>query len=134
LLPAATTEKKVNDIDITIAVENGLILEKGVFPNEVDVSTSQGIVTLSGSVDDLLAKKRAVNIAERIRSVRGVIDRITVAPVSRPDEDVRKDGILSGGRFRKGRDRHVDRYGWFSYGKTTGHPDCRACKGGQGSP
>ena len=66
-------------------------LEKGVFPNDVDVSTSQGIVTLSGSVANLLAKERAVKIAESIRGVRGVIDRITVTPVSRPDEDIRKD-------------------------------------------
>ena len=62
-----------------------------MFPNDVDVSTSQGIVTLSGSVDNLLAKERAVKIAESIRGVRGVIDRITVTPVSRPDEDIRKD-------------------------------------------
>ena len=61
------------------------------FPNDVDVSTSQGIVTLSGSVDNLLAKERAVKIAESIRGVRGVIDRITVTPVSRPDADIRKD-------------------------------------------
>jgi osmotically-inducible protein OsmY len=90
-LQAATTKKEITDSGITTAVEKGLIMEKGVSPNDVDVATSQGIVTLSGSVNDLLAKDRAVKIAESIRGVLGVIDRTTVTPVSRPDEDIRKD-------------------------------------------
>ena len=44
---------------------------------------------------DVLAKERAVKIAESIRGVRGVIDRTTVTPVSRSDEDIRKDILLS---------------------------------------
>jgi len=31
----------------TSAVSGGLMFEEGVFPNDLDVSTSQGIVTLS---------------------------------------------------------------------------------------
>ena len=90
-LQAATTEKEITDRGITTAVEGGLKLDKGVFPNDVDVSTSQGIVTLSGSVNNLLAKERAVMAAKSIRGVREVIDKITVTPVSRSDEDIRKD-------------------------------------------
>jgi osmotically-inducible protein OsmY len=90
-LQAAATKKEITDSSITSAVEGGLNLEKGVFPNNVDVSTRQGIVTLSGSVNNLLAKERSVKIAESIRGERGVIDRITVTPVSRPDADIRKD-------------------------------------------
>jgi len=90
-LQAATTEKEITDSGITTAVEGGLKLDKGVFPNDVDVSTSQGIVTLSGSVNNLLAKERAVMAAKSIRGVREVIDKIAVTPVSRSDEDIRKD-------------------------------------------
>ena len=90
-LQAATTNKEITDSGITAAVERELRLEKGVSPDLLDVSTSQGIVTLSGSADNLLAKERAVKIAESIRGVRGVIDRTSVTPVSRPDEDLRKD-------------------------------------------
>ena len=86
-----TKQQKITDSGITIAVEDGLIYEKGVYPNYLDVGTSQGIVTLSGSGDNLLFKERAIKIAESIRGVRGVIDQITVTPVSRPDEDIRKD-------------------------------------------
>ena len=88
---SATPSKEIPDAGITSAVEDGFIFEKGVFWNDVDVATSQGIVTLSGSVDNLLVKKRAVKIAESTRGVRGVIDRTTVTPVSRLDDDVRKD-------------------------------------------
>jgi osmotically-inducible protein OsmY len=93
LLPsqAATPKKEITDNGITAAVEKELRLEKGVSPDLIDVSTSQGIATLSGSAANLLAKERAVKIAESIRGVRGVIDRITVTPVSRPDQDIRKD-------------------------------------------
>ena len=90
-LQAAPTKKEITDSGITAAVEKELRLEKGVSPDLIDVSTSQGIATLSGSAANLLAKERAVRIAESIRGVRGVIDRITVMPVSRPDEDIRKD-------------------------------------------
>ena len=90
-LQAATPKKKITDSGITTAVEAGFNSEKGVSPNDVDVSTSQGIVTLSGSVANLLAKDRAVQIAESIRGVLGVIDLTTVTPLLRPDEDIRKD-------------------------------------------
>ena len=94
LLPlrAATQVKQITDEAITAAVETGLLFERGVFPNGVDVTAKSGIVTLSGSVDNILAKRRAVTIGESVRGVRGVIDLITVAPrVARPDEDIRKD-------------------------------------------
>jgi osmotically-inducible protein OsmY len=88
---AATTQKAVTDHGITAAVDRALVFEKGVFPSRVDVNTSEGIVTLSGAVSNLLAKERAVKIAESIRGVRAAIDRIAVTPVVRPDADIRKD-------------------------------------------
>ena len=88
---AATAPREVTDHGITAAVERGLVFEKGVFPSRVDVSTSEGIVTLSGAVSNILAKERAVKIAESIRGVRAAIDRISVTPVARPDTDIRRD-------------------------------------------
>ena len=90
-LQAAPMGRAVTDSGITSAVEEGLLFEKGVFTDDVDVSTSRGIVMLSGSLNNILAKERAVKIAESIRGVRGVIDRISVAPASRSDADTSKD-------------------------------------------
>ena len=92
---AASAKQIFTDSTIKSAVESDLHFEMTVFPNFLDVSTSQGIVTLSGSVNDILAKRRAVKIAESVRGVLGVIDRITVKPESRPDEDIRKDILMA---------------------------------------
>lgn len=94
-LQAAAEKKKITDSGITSVVERELRTEKGVSPDFIDVSTSRGIVTLSGSVDNILAKERALKIAESIRGVLGVIDRTSVTPVARPDEDIRKDIMMA---------------------------------------
>jgi osmotically-inducible protein OsmY len=91
---AAPLKKEITDGGISFAVVKAFAFEKGVFPNDVDVTTTNGIVTLSGSVDNILAKDRAAKIAESIRGVIGVINRVEVLPVSRSDEAIRKD-ILS---------------------------------------
>jgi len=88
---AAPAKQSFNDGTITSAVKSDLHFEMTVFPNNLDVSTSQGIVTLSGSVNDILDKRRAIKIAESVRGVLGVIDRIIVTPESRPNDDIRKD-------------------------------------------
>jgi len=94
-LRAATMAPALTDDRITAAVTHDLLFEENVRLNHVDVATNHGIVTLSRSVDNLLAKERAVRIAESIRGVRGVIDVITVTPASRPDEDIRKDVLAA---------------------------------------
>lgn len=87
----AETKKAITDSGITAAVQSDLQFDKGVPAHLIGVTTSQGIVSLSGAVDNLLARDRAVKIAETIRGVRGVINQIVVTPVSRPDEAIRKD-------------------------------------------
>ena len=42
VLQAATEKGQIDDRNVTSAVERALDLEKGVFPDDVDVSTSQG--------------------------------------------------------------------------------------------
>lgn len=90
-LRAATAKMEFNDSAIKSAVKSELHFEMPVFPNFLDVSVSQGIVTLSGSVDNMLAKRRPVKIAASVRGVLGVIDLITVKPEPRADENIRKD-------------------------------------------
>jgi len=90
-LHAETGKQEITDSGITSAVEAGLAEARGVSLNGVDVATSQGIVTLSGSVDNLLDQVRAQKTAEGIRGVLDVTDNITVNPASLPDEDIRKN-------------------------------------------
>jgi osmotically-inducible protein OsmY len=50
-----------------------------------------GIVTLSGSVNNLLARDHAGQVAETIRGVRSVVNTITVNPVKRTDDELTRD-------------------------------------------
>jgi osmotically-inducible protein OsmY len=90
--PASAQEaEELSDEDIILAVENELLFDEGVSSHLIDVETSNGIVTLSGSVDNILAKERALHITESVRGVRAVVNRMIVNPISRTDEQIRMD-------------------------------------------
>ncbi|GJL79324.1 MAG: hypothetical protein NPINA01_23130 [Nitrospinaceae bacterium] len=81
----------LSDKEISAAIESDLFIDSGVSSHLIDVTTKNGIVTLAGSVDNLLAKKRAVKIAQTIRGVRSVIDKISVVPIERTDDEIQKN-------------------------------------------
>lgn len=84
---------KPSDPQITRAVETDLLRNKSVPSQWIDVKSDDGIVTLSGSVDNLLAKERAVASARSVKGVRAVIDRLKVKTESRPDIKIQTDVI-----------------------------------------
>jgi osmotically-inducible protein OsmY len=59
--------------------------------SEIAVDVSDGIVTLSGTVKNLTMKKYATKEAKKIRGVLGVIDKLTVMPSYRGDEEIAQD-------------------------------------------
>jgi osmotically-inducible protein OsmY len=71
----------MTDADITVKVEEELLFDSAVPFSAIDVSTTEGVVTLTGVVSHLLAKERATRIAETVRGVRSVVNRIDVKPV-----------------------------------------------------
>ena len=79
------------DTDVNKAVETALFVDNYVPASQVDVVTAEGIVTLTGAVNNLLAKERAVQLAESINGVRAVIDRVTVTPSARRDAEIKSD-------------------------------------------
>ncbi len=84
-------QEEITDAGITQAIEVELIVDEAVDANMLDVGTVDGVVTLSGSTDNLLAKQRAVEIARATRGVRSVINRIEVNPIPRSDAAIRDD-------------------------------------------
>jgi osmotically-inducible protein OsmY len=54
----------------------------------IDVDCVNGVLTLGGEVSARLAKDRAVAIAQVVRGVRAIVDRISVAPKPRPDYEL----------------------------------------------
>jgi hyperosmotically inducible protein len=54
----------------------------------IDVDCVNGVLTLRGEVGNRLAKDRAVAIAQVVRGVRAIVDRVAVAPRTRPDYEL----------------------------------------------
>lgn len=89
-LLAATTGNPT-DSEINAAVDSDLLFDSSVPSNSIDVTTIDGIITLSGTAPNILAKERAATIAEAVKGVRAVVNNIGVKPVSRTDDEVRAD-------------------------------------------
>ena len=79
----------VSDSDITYWVKDAIRQDARVDASEITVSTTGGIVTLSGSVNNLAARKYADMEAKKIDGVLGVVDRISISPSWRSDTDIR---------------------------------------------
>ncbi|MGC9324685.1 MAG: BON domain-containing protein [Desulfomonilia bacterium] len=78
--PGAGDAREITDFDITIAVQREFVNDPGVMSHQIDVKTEDGVAVLSGIVDNIRAKDRATLVAESIRGVRSVVNRITVSP------------------------------------------------------
>ncbi len=69
-----------SDPGITTAVKSKLAADDIVKAYQIDVDTSEGVVTLRGTVDKAAAKEQAVTIARQTTGVRNVVDQIMVGP------------------------------------------------------
>jgi osmotically-inducible protein OsmY len=90
-LTAAPARETLDDADIHAAIEGALLSDQMVPFDSIDVSVSEGVATLSGTVDTLTERQRAVMLTEGIKGVRGVVDRLEVRPVTRSDAQIRMD-------------------------------------------
>jgi osmotically-inducible protein OsmY len=94
--PAGSTQAALpqgpSDGDITTAIERELSMDGSVAMDEIDVTTRQGMVTLTGKVENILARDRATRVAELVKAVRAVDDRLQVVPgTDRTDDSLRLD-------------------------------------------
>ena len=88
---SAADKKELSDSEIAEAVEDELLLDAAVLEYRIDVVSNEGVVTLAGVVDNILAKERAVRIAETVKGVRAVVDKIDVrSDPNLSDKDIEK--------------------------------------------
>lgn len=87
--PAAAV-KPPSDASITDWVNEALYEDSRVGPCDIAVNTVQGIVTLEGSVGNLVQKQYAELEAKKIKGVLGVVNKVAVKPVARPDIEIRQ--------------------------------------------
>lgn len=88
---ARSESAELKDHEITNAIETEILLDRGIASHMLDVKTTEGVVTLSGKVNNLFAKERTLNIARSVKGVKSIIDRIEVTPIQRSNEELKKD-------------------------------------------
>ena len=77
------------DEAITRTVQENLVLDNRVSSNQIDVQTGEGIVTVSGTVDNLLIKEVVMDIARSVAGVRNVQDDVELRASRLNDEQIR---------------------------------------------
>ena len=84
--------RKMTDQQIANAVDHTFLTDAALHNKQIDIVVNdQGIVTLTGGVDNLMLKERAAKLAQTIRGVRGVVNTVTLKTPSRSDDQIRKD-------------------------------------------
>lgn len=84
--------QQLNGTTISAAVERELTTDRSISNNNIAARLSEGVVTLSGTTDNLLAKERAELIAETVKGVQAVINLIDIEPAEdRTDQAIRDD-------------------------------------------
>lgn len=86
----AAAEQPTDDF-ITTSVRSVLEDDPRVGVAAIEIRADGGIVSLTGSVNDLAAKNYAVREAKKIAGVKGVVDRLDVVPDDRPDSLILAD-------------------------------------------
>jgi osmotically-inducible protein OsmY len=82
----AAADRILPDQAISDAIEDELMSDRIVPMAQLEIKTQAGIVTLTGTVDNLLAKVRAADIASTVKGVRSVINRIDIEPEVQPTD------------------------------------------------
>lgn len=81
---ASAAPPEMTDLMIGDAVQDQLYIDQAVPAYAIEATAKDGVVTLSGTVSNILAKERAAKIAETVRGVRAVVNTIAVKPAGSP--------------------------------------------------
>jgi osmotically-inducible protein OsmY len=69
----------LSDAGITTKVKSKFLGDTDVPGLKIDVDTTDGVVTLTGTVETAAEKQRAMELAKATDGVKNVVDRIKVA-------------------------------------------------------
>ncbi len=93
---APAAEDDLSDPRMADAVERVFRRDPAINANRIDVAVHEGVVELTGAVGNMLAKDRATHVAQAVRGVRSVSNRLDVqTPLVRTDHAIRGDVIMS---------------------------------------
>ena len=75
---ANQVQRAATDAGLTAKIKSKMALDDTVKAINIDVDTTNGIVTLNGFVPDAQARDRAVQLARETDGVVSVVDRLTI--------------------------------------------------------
>jgi hypothetical protein len=81
---AKTISDTVEDVTITARVKTVLLNDTELDATKIDVDTTQGVVTLSGTVRSSAEETRAIELVRRTPGVKEVNSTLLVSPSLRP--------------------------------------------------
>jgi osmotically-inducible protein OsmY len=93
--PAFGLGRSMADENICDAVEDAMQRDRAVPYDPIDLSCADGIVTLTGTANNILAKRRATRLAETIKGVRAVVNRMKVKPLTDRSGPELEDDVLA---------------------------------------
>jgi hyperosmotically inducible protein len=73
-----TAGENIDDATITASVNTTLVADKASNFTRIDVDTTQGEVSLNGTVESPQQKSRAEQLARRVDGVKGVVNNLQV--------------------------------------------------------
>jgi hyperosmotically inducible protein len=76
---AARTEKVVGEAALTAKIKSKMALDDYIKARNIDVDTTGGVVTLSGTVQSAQERERALRVANETEGVTQVIDKLQIA-------------------------------------------------------
>jgi osmotically-inducible protein OsmY len=87
--PLRIKEEILKEVNAAFKRESRIDLQN--YP--IHMSFSDGILTLEGEMENIAAKKLALELAAAIRGVSGIIDRLRVIPAERMSDDTIRDHV-----------------------------------------
>ncbi|WP_169513347.1 BON domain-containing protein [Flexithrix dorotheae] len=84
-------QREMDDEQIVLVLESQFAKSQGIPENNIDIISEDGIVSLSGHVNNLLVKREAREVTMSIRGVVGVIDRMEVKNKVVADDKIKEN-------------------------------------------
>ena len=89
------TAKKLSDQEIQKGVSDHLSFDDALRLRPVEAEVKDGVAILTGTVESLYEKDRAVALTETIRGVRAVVDQIVIEQQNRSDDELHSDIVAA---------------------------------------
>jgi hyperosmotically inducible protein len=93
---------QVKDAWITMKIHSQFVPEDALEDSNIDVDSTNGVVTLSGTVANDAGRSRAVAIAKATDGVKGVTDKLKVSPPATAAPDAKSTAKAGGRRVTDG--------------------------------